>query len=172
MCVPSGNRGRITTRGDVLSRGWMVAVTAMVVTAIFFLGCSAPNRSAPPPEIRVNPVTLPEWLQAKIEEISSEPVTYPPASIARYWYRNQTVYFVPPGYHELAGTLFDAEGVLLCHPGVGRNSDSRCPDFFEACSEEEVVWRDDRELPKGSNAPELLFFALAAIQVIHITLIN
>jgi hypothetical protein len=155
-----------------VTRGWVTAVTALVVTAGFFLGCSAPNQSAPPPKVQVDPGTLPEWVQAKIEELSSQPVTYPPASIARYWYRNQTVYFMPPGYHALSGTLFDAEGVLMCHPGVGRNDDGRCPDFFETRSEEEIVWRDSREIPKGSNAPDLIFFALAALQVIHITLMN
>jgi hypothetical protein len=150
----------------------MLAVTALVVTASCFLGCSAPKQSVHPPEVRVNPATLPEWVQAKVEELSSQPVAYPPAYIARYWYRNQTVYFVPAEYPERSGTLFDAEGVLLCRPGTGRNGDQRCEDFFAERQEEEFVWRDDRELPKGSNAPELIFFALAALQVIHITLMN
>jgi hypothetical protein len=153
--------------------GWIPAVTASVVTALFFVGCSGPAAVSPVTEPTVDWKSLPGWVLKRITELGAQPVANPPAFMARYWYRDQVVYFVPSLRWHSPSVLYDADGNILCFPSGGNErGGSKCPDFFQERANEEIVWRDERPPPRSSHAPELLFLGLAALQVVHITLMD
>ena len=88
----------------------------------------------------------PEWLTALIEKLETEPVANPPAFIARYDYRGQPVYYLPPRCCDIPSSVYDAAGTVLCHAdgGFSGDGDGRCPDFFLLRKHETIVWRDPR----------------------------
>ena len=71
-------------------------------------------------EVLVPPVTiedsLPAWLTDLIQQQEGEPVANPPASIARYEYKGQTVYFLPQRCCDIFSNLYDADGDTIGHP--------------------------------------------------------
>lgn len=88
----------------------------------------------------------PQWIDQLIGKYQSEPVGNPPQSIWRYKYWSQTVYFVPQQCCDMFSTLYDADGNVVCAPdgGFSGSGDGRCPDFFNARTDEELVWKDTR----------------------------
>jgi len=174
-CARNGSRVKTTKSANVYRvRGWVTAVTALAVAAAFFLGCYASHSSSGDLEIMLDPEELPQWVLKLIDDLSSQPVATPPAYIARYWYRNQTVYFVPGTHPDQPSTVYDVNGVVLCSPGGGLDGvgDGKCPDFFDERTNEVIIWKDTRDTSEGSLVPDLLFLALATVQVVHITLMN
>ena len=92
-------------------------------------------------------VDAPEWVQAMVVEIASEPVTNPPTRIYRYTYQNVDVYYRPQRCCDIPSILWNAEGEILCAPdgGVTGDGDGQCPDFADERSDEEMVWSDSRD---------------------------
>lgn len=92
------------------------------------------------------PQRVPGWLTSLIHEQEAAPVASPSALIARYEYRGQIVYYLPPRCCDIGGNLYQMDGTILCHPGGGfdGNGDGRCPDFFAARKNEQIIWRDPR----------------------------
>ena len=88
----------------------------------------------------------PEWLTALIDDLSTEPVTNPPALIARYEYHGQVVYYVPPRCCDIPSDVYDALGAILCHAdgGLDGAGDGLCSDFFASRQNEEIIWQDPR----------------------------
>ncbi len=111
-----------------------VALVALLLTA----SCSASSPATPGP--------TPSWLTALIHDLESQPVASPPAFVGQYDYAGRTVYYVPPRCCDIWGTVYDADGVVLCHPdgGVTGSGDGRCPDFLSQRKNERIVWRDPR----------------------------
>lgn len=99
-------------------------------------------------EVLVTAVTseIPDWLLSLIKRLESEPVSNPPASITRYEYNGQTVYFIPQRCCDIFSDLYDSDGTIIGHPdgGITGQGDGRVPDFFEARTAESVVWHDKR----------------------------
>ena len=95
---------------------------------------------SPPPEV------TPPWLDAMIARLESEPVANPPAFIARYEYRGDTVYYLPSRCCDIWSQVFTKTGDVICAAdgGMTGGGDGRCPDFFETRREEKIVWRDTR----------------------------
>lgn len=88
----------------------------------------------------------PAFVAELIVTFRSAPPTTPRASVLRYAYRDQVVYFVPARCCDVPSALYDAGGTRLCEPdggfiGIG---DGRCSDFFERRSGETLVWKDSR----------------------------
>jgi hypothetical protein len=92
-----------------------------------------------------NPDVQPPWLTQLIERQLAEPVTNPPAFIARREYASGVFYFLPSRCCDVFSELYNAEGALVCHPdgGITGDGDGNCPELGEVLSEE-VVWRDPR----------------------------
>ena len=65
---------------------------------------------------------LPEWLNDLISRQQREPVASPPALIAQYEYRGQTVYFLPQRCCDIFSDLYDADGNVIGHPDAERAS--------------------------------------------------
>ena len=96
------------------------------------------------------PLLVP-WLRELIQRLESEPVANPPAFIARYEYKGQPVYYLPPRCCDIFSDLYDADGVIIGHPdgGITGQGDGRVPDFLEVRENENVVWRDLRSHDPG-----------------------
>ena len=88
----------------------------------------------------------PQWLAALIQTLESQPVANPPAFIARYDYRGETVYYLPPRCCDIPSIVYSADGSIICHAdgGLTGSGDGRCSDFFSTRKNEEVIWRDLR----------------------------
>lgn len=89
----------------------------------------------------------PAWLDEVIAELESEPVANPPALIAAYDYRGQTVFYLPPRCCDVPSTVYGPTGTVLCSAdgGLTGRGDGRCPDFFAERRNERIVWRDTRK---------------------------
>ncbi len=113
----------------------------LLIPVLLAVGCEARNPAAPD--------HLQAWLTSLIAQLESRPVANPPAFIARYEYRNEIVYYVPPSCCDLWSTLYQADGAVLCHPdgGLGGAGDGRCPAFLVERKNEQIIWRD----PRGSS---------------------
>jgi len=89
---------------------------------------------------------VPLWVTEMIRRMEREPVTNPPAYVERSDYAGATVYYVPPHCCDVAGSLYDESGTLICGPdgGLSGKGDGRCPDFASARRNEKIIWRDSR----------------------------
>ena len=89
------------------------------------------------------------WLTTLIRELQEQPVANPPAFIARYDYKGQTVYSLPQRCCDIMGVLYRPDGSVLCHPDGGLNGagDGKCTDFFVERRNERIIWRDARRAP-------------------------
>ena len=97
-------------------------------------------------EVVVSTPGIPEWLIDLIQRLENEPVANPPASVTRYEYKGQPVYFVPQRCCDIFSDLYDADGNLIAHPdgGITGRGDGRASDFFQERKDELVIWRDRR----------------------------
>jgi len=113
---------------------------AVGLALVFALGASCVTPSKPKDE------PLPAWLLALTDSLERQPVANPPAFIARYDYRSQVVYYLPPRCCDIWSNLYDSAGAIICHPdgGFSGAGDGRCPDFFVQRANEKIVWRDPR----------------------------
>ena len=93
------------------------------------------------------PDTSPSWLTALIARLESEPVANPPATIGRYDYKGQVVFFLPQRCCDQMSVLYGLDGSVICHPdgGITGKGDGRCSDFFAQRRDERLVWRDSRK---------------------------
>lgn len=108
----------------------------VVILALLMSACSSP----------VAPDRMPAWVTTMIRSLEAKPVANPPAFVASYEYKGDVVYYVPPRCCDVWGTVFKADGSILCHPngGVDGNGDGRCVDFLTARRNERIIWRDPR----------------------------
>ncbi|MBO9661468.1 hypothetical protein [Dokdonella sp.] len=117
----------------------MPPILVPFVAALSFAAAAAPPAPRPP------------FVDGLIEGFNALPVGRPPASIVRYRYRGQLVYFVPARCCDVPSALYDAEGRRLCTPDGGfAGGDDRCLDFFEQRREETLIWHDARD-PRPSR---------------------
>jgi hypothetical protein len=88
----------------------------------------------------------PDWLTTLVAELERKPVANPPALLAQYEYKGQTVYYLPPRCCDVPSELYNAEGTVLCAPdgGITGRGDGRCADFFTERKNEKIIWRDKR----------------------------
>ena len=109
-------------------------------TFLAFVMAAGCNRTPTAPD------NSPTWLRALIAQLEAEPPANPPALIARYDYKRQTVYFLPQRCCDQMSVLYRADGAVMCHPdgGLTGAGDGRCPDFFAQRQDEHIIWRDAR----------------------------
>ncbi len=75
----------------------------------------------------------------------------PPAFIAEYEYKGQTVYFLPQRCCDIFSDLYDTGGNIIGHPdgGITGQGDGRASDFFEERQNERIIWVDQRTHDPG-----------------------
>jgi len=90
--------------------------------------------------------TQPAWLATVIRQLETQPVANPPAFVARYEYKGNTVYFVPQRCCDVMSVVYRADGAVMCQAdgGFAGTGDGRCPDFFAERRNEHIIWRDPR----------------------------
>lgn len=86
------------------------------------------------------------WIDQLIKQFENEPIGNPPLSIWRYEYNNQMVCFVPAHSCDIPGSVYDANGNIICAPdgGITGEGDGRCIDFFSQRTNEQLIWKDLR----------------------------
>ena len=116
------------------------ALKQCLLIVVLSAGCGR-NPAAPDPA-----VAPPPWLTAVIREIETQPVANPPALIARYDYKGDSVYFVPPRCCDVMSIVYRSDGTVMCNAdgGLTGKGDGRCPDFFTERRNERIIWRDPR----------------------------
>jgi len=126
--------------GAILLLGRAVPAQASVTTLLLAAGLSAACTT------EKSAGSDPEWLTALIQELESQPVANPPAFIARYDYRGQAVYYLPPRCCDIPSDVYSADGTIICHAdgGLDGAGDGRCSDFFSSRKNEKIIWRDPR----------------------------
>lgn len=119
----------------------MPRTTALALTLALAACTHVPEDGASPAQ------GTPDFVAALIARHQSAPPTNPPASIHRYEYRGQTVYYVPPSCCDVPSRLYSADGEVLCSPdgGFTGRGDGRCPDFFDTRRGGERIWVDTRD---------------------------
>lgn len=115
-----------------------VGAALLLISVLIPIGCTSGNPVAPE--------RVPTWVRSLIQQLEKEPVANPPAFIARYEYKREIVYYLPPRCCNIWSTLYRADGTVLCHPdgGFGGRGDGQCPGFLAERVNEQIVWRDPR----------------------------
>ncbi len=92
------------------------------------------------------PDDIPTCILQKIDQLESEAVRNPPASIWQYEYNGQTVYYEPSYCCDFYSTLYDSKCNIICHPdgGIAGGGDGKCTDFFATRKNEKLIWQDNR----------------------------
>lgn len=104
------------------------------------------------------------WLQAKIWDYQSKPVSNPPRSIIKTSFEGKSVYYVPSVCCDIPSELYAEDGTLMCYPsgGITGNGDGKCPKFRieyldnidkknnNKDNKINIVWEDKRK-PSVSN---------------------
>jgi hypothetical protein len=109
--------------------------------------------------------TLP-WLQIKIWDYQSEPVSNPPRSVIKTTFEGKPVYYVPPVCCDIPSELYAEDGRLICYPNGGFTGagDGKCPKFKDEYADSlnvkkdhktvvktTVVWKDTRQPAADTN---------------------
>ena len=112
------------------------------VLLIFVLSAGCGHNPAAPDSA----VTSPAWVTTVIRQLETQPVANPPAFIASYEYKGDTVYFVPQRCCDVMSVVYRSDGAVMCQAdgGIAGTGDGRCPDFFAKRRNERIIWRDPR----------------------------
>jgi YHS domain-containing protein len=92
------------------------------------------------------PAGTPVCIKKKIRQLQKEE-TENPASVWRYTYNGQTVYyFTAAGCCDKGSSLYDDDCNYICMPdgGFSGGGDGQCTDFFANRSDDELIWKNDR----------------------------
>ena len=86
-------------------------------------------------------------LEKRIEEIKNQDTANPPISIYQYTYKGQVVYHISAPCCDMYTSLIDKNCNLICHPsgGITGKGDGKCSDFFNARTDEKMIWADPRK---------------------------
>lgn len=86
------------------------------------------------------------WLQAKIWEFQSQPVTNAPRVVSKAAYDGKTVYYIAAVCCDIPSQLFDEDGKLICYPsgGIAGGGDGKCKQFVLDKPALSTVWQDAR----------------------------
>jgi hypothetical protein len=95
------------------------------------------------------PDNLPTCIVNEIQKIKQASVWDPPATIWQYHYNGQIVYYIPPRCCDIPSILIDEKCNTICTPdgGISGKGDGNCLDFFEKCTDEKLIWKDNRTYP-------------------------
>ncbi len=90
--------------------------------------------------------SIPSCIQAKIDQLKSQPKGNPAYSVFQYTYNGKKVYYFPAQCCDQYSDLFDANCNLICHPdgGIAGGGDGTCTDFLSSRKDEVLIWKDDR----------------------------
>lgn len=128
--------------------------------ATAFAGCANPDRVAaaeatpttpsviadtsgnPPPALHAAP-GLPAWLAAMVADFDTQPAHTAPHAAFALPYLGGTAYLLTTSCCDQFNPLYDARGVVICHPSGGftGRGDGKCPAPLPPDAERREVWR-------------------------------
>lgn len=97
--------------------------------------------------------TTSPWLQVKIWDYQSNPVSNPPRIIVKTTFEGKPVYYVAAVCCDIPSELYAEDGTLICYPsgGITGNGDGKCPKFRIEYLENiktaknNIIWEDKRK---------------------------
>ena len=140
-------------------------------TIVFLITALAMSLSAcAQKSVEVN-TSLP-WLQIKIWDYQSKPVSNPPRSVIKTAFEGKLVYYVPAVCCDIPSELYAEDGKLICYPSGGFTGagDGKCPMFrseyldnldnlnnnSKKDKKTSLIWRDERKpAPSTKIIPDL-----------------
>ena len=122
----------------------MTALRKQLVLLAFLISVGCATNPVAPNSVN----SMPAWLTALTHEVEAQPLANPPAFIASYDYKGESVYFLPQRCCDIMSVLYRADGSVMCHPdgGFTGTGDGRCADFLVERKNERTIWRDGRGL--------------------------
>jgi hypothetical protein len=130
----------------------------VTILIISFSACAQPSTEVKTSGIKAEPVapkttakldTKLPWLQMKIWDYQSKPVSNPPRSVIKTTFEGKTVYYVPAVCCDIPSELYAENGDFLCYPSGGFTGagDDKCPKFKSEYLDNKtsIVWRDKRK---------------------------
>jgi hypothetical protein len=139
----------------------MKTITLFIAILVLSLSACAqkavePNSASNAPNIAAKLDTKLPWLQIKIWDYQSKPVSNPPRSVIKTTFEGKSVYYVPPVCCDIPSELYAEDGTLMCYPsgGITGNGDGKCPMFRIEYSDNtknskdnktSLVWKDKRK---------------------------
>ena len=95
----------------------------------------------PPPAVHAAP-GLPAWLAALVADYDAQPARTAPAAVFALPWQGGTAYLVTAACCDQFNPLFDARGVLICHPSGGftGRGDGKCPAPLPPDAQRREVW--------------------------------
>jgi len=114
-------------------------LTLVVLLGLFFVSSCKTNEET-------ESDVLPMWLQVKIAQFNSGPISASPPYIYSYIYKDYFVYYIAAPCCDQFSDLYSHEGQLLCHPegGITGAGDGNCNDFKQNRHSEKLIWKNSR----------------------------
>jgi hypothetical protein len=141
-----------------------LSITILVISVP---ACAQKTAETKTSEINPEPVAVPKttakldtklpWLQMKIWDYQSKPVSNPPRSVIKTTFEGKPVYYVPAVCCDIPSELYADDGELICYPSGGFTGagDGKCAAFkLEYLDNKEenkkdkkinIVWKDKRK---------------------------
>jgi hypothetical protein len=90
-------------------------------------------------------IEAPSCIRTIIEQIASEPVRNPPASVWRWEVDGQTFYYETSDCCDQFNNLYDTDCNMVCAPdgGITGEGDGNCPEFTGEITRT-LIWQDRR----------------------------
>jgi hypothetical protein len=133
----------------------MKTIALFVVILVLSLSACAQKQadSNHPTNIPAKLDTTVPWLQIKIWDYQSNPVSNPPRSVIKTTFEGKPVYYVPPVCCDIPSELYADDGKLICYPSGGFTGagDGKCPKFkleyldLVKDNKTSIVWQDKRK---------------------------
>ena len=88
------------------------------------------------------PESMPQWLRQRIAQYGSLPPGEAPTGVWRVDYRGRPAYYEQSPCCDQWNPLYDAEGVVICHPdgGITGGGDGQCPRPLDPAAPRTPVW--------------------------------
>jgi hypothetical protein len=131
-----------------------IVVIFVAILAFNLSACAQkPAESSKVENIAAKLDTTVPWLQTKIWEYQSRPVSNPARSVIKTTFEGKPVYYVPPVCCDIPSELYAEDGKLICYPSGGFTGagDLRCPKFkleypdYVKDNKTSIVWQDKRK---------------------------
>ena len=102
----------------------------------------ADTGGTPPPAAHAAP-GLPAWLAALVADYDAQPARTAPATVQALPWFGGTAYLVTTACCDQFDPLYDARGVVICHPsgGITGRGDGKCPAVLPPPQDRREVWR-------------------------------
>lgn len=92
------------------------------------------------------PKGTPKCIENEINKLENLEPQNPRASVWRYKFKGEYVYYIPSACCDIPSKLYDSNCNLICSPdgGFTGTGDGKCTDFHSTKTEEKLIWKDKR----------------------------